>query len=266
MNETIQNNVNPVQKRRFLNAVTTTFILLSVFLAVETLNAMKEHSTIGRESSAITVNGTGEVFAVPDVATLSFSVDESAKTVGEAQDAASKKMNAILGAIKQMGIADKDIKTVGYNSNPKYEYSSGVCANGYCPQGKQTLVGYEVNQTISVKVRKTADAGAVLSKVGELGASNISGLDFVIDDMDTVNAQARSAAITDAKDKAKVLAKSLGVKLVKILEFSESGSQQPPMYYAMDKVMSAGAAPTVPQVPTGENKVTSSVSITYEIE
>ena len=64
------------------------------------------------------------------------SIEIEGKTVKEAQDKASEKMNAILDAVKGMGVEDRDIKTTGYNSSPKYEYrSNGVCTQSYCPPG-----------------------------------------------------------------------------------------------------------------------------------
>jgi uncharacterized protein YggE len=140
----------------------------------------------------------------------------------------------------------------------------------YCPPGKSILTGYEVNQTVSVKVRKTEDAGDVLTKVGGLGATNISGLDFVVDDTDAAKAEARELAIADAKEKAKALAKALDIKLVRIVSFNDS-SDYPPMYYAMDsmssvKAMGAGEAAVSPRLPVGENKTVSNVTITYEVK
>jgi uncharacterized protein YggE len=188
-----------------------------------------------------------------------------------------------------MNIADKDIQTIGYNSGPTYEYRNAVCPQPlqpqsypsagsgavssvaiYCPPGKSVLTGYEVSQTISVKVRKTDDAGTALTKVGELGATNISNLDFVVDNMESVKADARDKAIVDAKAKAKTLSKSLGIRLVKIVSFSDSGDY-PPVYYASGgamnaKAMDVGVASVPPQLPVGENKVVSNVSITYEVK
>lgn len=263
-----------IQKRRFINAIIVATILLAAFLAVTTLNAIKENTYIGKgvyPSNVIAVSGTGEVYAVPDVASFSFSVVEEGKTVKDAQDKATKKINSIVDAIKGMGVEDKDIKTTGYNSYPKYEYSGTNCVNGYCPPGKQVLNGYEVSQSITVKVRKTDKAGDALTKVGELGASNISGLDFVVDDMDSVRDEARAKAVADAKAKAKVLSKTLGVRLTKVVNFYESGDAPMPMYYAkMDSVSAMGAgmasAPVAPSLPTGENKIVLNVTITYEVE
>jgi uncharacterized protein YggE len=278
-------NIDNTQKRRLFNAFLTTIILLAVFLGVKALSAVKEYSYIGGgvyPSSTITVTGTGEVFSIPDTGSFSFSVTEEGKTVKDAQDKSSKKTNAILAALKDMGIEEKDIKTAGYYSGPKYEWRQascptsapssdmGVSAPVYCPPGKSILTGYEVNQTISVKVRDTEKAGDVLTKVGELGATNISGLDFVVDDLDAVKAEARELAIANAKEKAKKLSKALDIKLVKIVSYNDSSDYPSPMYYAMDSMSSVKGAGEVraavaPEIPVGENKTVANVSITYEV-
>ncbi len=264
------------EKKRLFQSLFVVFVLLGAFLAVEVLYTVKSISYVGRgvpAANVINVTGKGEVIAVPDTGSFSFSVVANAKVVADAQGIASTKTNAIIAALKALGIAEADIKTTSYNSNPTYEYSSSVCPGSanigapiYCPPGKQTLTGYEVSQTISVKIRKTSDSGTILAKVGELGATNISGLDFVIDDIAAVQAQARDKAIADAKAKAQVLAKSLGVSLSHIVNFEEGGNQ-PPIYYAMDaKATSAGSTAPVPQVPVGQDTITSNVTITYEIQ
>ena len=244
------------------------FALLSLLVAAKTLTEFKSYHYIGggvSASNTVTVSGTGEVFAVPDIATFTLSVDEKAKTVADAQTAATAKINKIFDYLKGKGIAEKDIKTLNYNVNPTYEYQGVVCSGGYCPPGKSVLTGYEVNQTLSVKVRDTKQAGTLLTGVGGLGVSNVSGLDFTIDDQDKIEAQARKAAITDAKQKARVLSDDLGVRLVRIVSFSESGSPYP-IFYADKAVAGRGGAEVAPPaVPAGENKITSNVSITYEI-
>lgn len=276
-------NIDNTQKKRLFNAFLTTIILLAVFLGVKALSAVKEYTYIGGgvyPSSTITVTGTGEVFSIPDTGSFSFTVTEEAKTLKEAQEKSSKKTNAILAALKDMGIEDKDVKTAGYYSGPKYEWRQASCPTSsasydmgmpvYCPPGKSVLTGYEVNQTISVKVRDTEKAGDALVKVGELGATNISGLDFVVDDLEAVKAEAREIAIKNAKEKAKKLSKALDIKLVKIVSYNDSSDYPGPMYYAMDSMSSVKGAGEVratvtPEVPMGENKTVANVSITYEV-
>ena len=215
------------------------------------------------------MSGAGEIFAVADTATFSVTVRETAKQVKDAQDAATKKGNDIIAYLKAQGIEEKDIKTIDYSVQPQYEWTRAACSSeGFCPPGRQVLTGFQVSQTLSVKVRDTKKAGELLSGVGTRGASEVSGLSFTIDDEDALNAQARDEAIADAQKKAEELADSLGVTLVRVVGFQESTSPYPPMYaYGMgsaERAMDLKAS--VPEVPVGENKIVSNVTITYEIK
>jgi len=248
-------------------------IVLSLFFLVRTINALKESRFIGGgvpASNVITVSGEGEVLAVPDVAEFSFSVVEEKQTVEAAQEAAAKKANDVLGFLKNSGIEEKDIRTTGYNLYPRYEFQQDqiVCITFPCPQppGRQVLVGYEVNQSVSVKVRDTQKAGTILAGVGERGATNIGGIFFTIDDEDELKREARKEAIDDAKDKAKALADDLGVDLVRVVSFSDNGSPTPFFARGMGGDFAfEESAKIAPEIPVGENTITSFISITYEI-
>ena len=153
--------------------------------------------------------------------------------------------------------------------SPQYEYSQIVCIRYPCPTGEQKLKGYQVRQTTTVKVRDTAKAGELLTNVGAKGASEVSGLTFTFDKPELVQDQARNKAIADAKDKADTLAKQLGVTLVRVVSFNESGNYPGPIYYSKAMSMDAGGmgapAPASPEISIGQNKVTSNVTVTYEI-
>lgn len=261
------------QKKKLITIAGAVGIVLAVFLLVKTAQEMKQYGLMGRETpptSTISVSGKGEKTVIPDIAEFSFSVLSEAKNVGDAQETTTNKMNTAIAALRTLGVEEKDIKTTGYNINPRYEYvKSGVpCAEWGCPSGKQVLTGYEVSQSISVKVRKIPDAGKILSKMGEIGVTNVSGLTFSVDKEEVPKDEARAKAIADAQTKAEVLAKQLGVTLVRIVNFSESGNY--PIYYAKAAMVDGRgggpeAAPT-PELPPGENIVTSNVNITYEIQ
>jgi len=243
-------------------------IFLAVFLAVLSIKQLISLSYVGREYPAMTsisVNGKGEAISIPDIATFSFSVDEFAKTVKQAQTQATDKINKALVAVKAGGVAEKDIKTLSYSINPHYEYSQGVCTQFGCPNGKSVLTGYDVSQTVQVKVRDLTKAGELFDTLGTTGIQNVNGLAFSIDDIDSVKSIARAAAIADAKVKAEKIAKDLGVTLVKITSFYDSSdSYYPYAESAMGgDMMSVKSA--VPSIPTGEQKVTANVSVTYEI-
>lgn len=250
-----------------------TIALLALFLFVKTISEFKEMRYIGSGVSAsntITVSGEGEVTAVPDTATFSVTIQERAQTVAAAQEVATERSNEIVDFLKGEGIEDRDIKTTDYSVYPEYEYETRVCsANEYCVPGRQNLVGYNVSQTVTVKVRDTEKAGDLLSGVGTLGASQVSGLSFTIDDEDALKEEARDQAIAMAKEKAEALADSLDVRIVRVVGFSEDG-YYPPMPYAYGRGASmdmavAQEAKAAPALPVGENKIYSNVTITYEI-
>ena len=170
---------------------------------------------------------------------------------------------------------EKDINTTNYSIYPKYEYNVPVpCYSGYCPPGKQEITGYEVNQSVNVKVRKTEQAGEILAGLGNVGVSNVYGPNFSFEDDSKVKEEARSAAILEAREQAKRMAKELGVRLGKVVSFNEAGNYPYPTPYAFSKesavVDGRGGGGDVnmiiaPDVPVGENKVTSYVTIVYEI-
>ncbi len=262
-------NTDTVWGKRMQTLSTALAVLLIVFLGVQILSSLKSMDKRSMIQNTISVSGKGEVIAVPDIATVTFAVVEQAKTVPEAQSKATAKMDSTLKALKALGIEDRDIKTTDYSAYPRYEYFNQVCTQFSCPpSGGQTIVGYEVRQSILVKIRTIADAGKILGAIGTAGVSDISGPSFTVDDEDAKVREARKAAIDDAKAQAKQLAKDLGVRLGDIVSFGESGNYPSPIYYARDMAMGMGGSSeaSAPQLPTGENKITSNVTITYEIK
>lgn len=245
------------------------FIII-FFISVRIAKDIKSYDYIGRDISApntISVSGKGEILAKADIANFTFNVIEESLNVSDAQEKATLKMNEIIKSLKGNGVEDKDIKTTNYNISPRYEYIKSSEKIKAPDRSSRVLAGYEVNHGVDVKVRNIESVGAILAGIGDLGASNISGLSFSIDDEDGLNKEARGLAIDDAKEKAEILADNLGVKLVRIINFSESSYS--PIYRqkfgaeAMTFDLSVGG-PT-PEIPTGENKIISQVNIVYEI-
>jgi uncharacterized protein YggE len=246
---------------------------LAFFLATQAITEMQGWKYIGSGTTAtntISVSGTGEVFAVPDIAKFSLTVLEEAKDAQSAQEVATKKINDITAYLRGEGkIAEKDIKTTDYSIGPKYEWIQATCTRDYCPPGEQKLVGYQVSQTIEVKVRDTEKAGDILSAAGSRGVSSISGLEFTVDDDEALKDDAREMAIEDAREKAEALANDLGVTLVRVVGFSEDGGGYPVPMYGREKLMSmdsVSGAVAAPELTVGENKIQSSVSVIYEIK
>jgi len=242
----------------------------SIFLIAKTADEVKKFGQNDNPyNNSISVDGTGEVVALPDVASFNFTVDETSESVDSAQKMATEKNNKTLEYLKSQGIEDKDIKTLSYNINPKYEWQEGPRTTGFYNPGKNVLIGYEVTQNTDVKIRDTKKAGEILAGIGGIGISNVSGLQFKVDDDEALKAEVRTKAITDSKKKADDIAKALGVKIVRTISFYENTDQP---YYGDAVGMGGGmmeakvASAVAPQLPTGENKIVSKVSVTYEIK
>ncbi len=239
--------------------------ILALFLLAKTWSVADDITRPHTDGASITVSGTGKASTPPTIAEISFTVDERAKTESEAQTQATNKTNAALSALKALGIADKDIQTQGYQVSPQYETPN--CRPGQaCPQSN-TVTGYQVTQSITAKVRDTGKAGDVLKALADAGVQNVSGPNFQVDDPSAVQAEARGKAIADAHEKAEVLARQLGVRLGKVVNFSEGGAY-PVFQNMMTKSAEAGiggvAVPS-PSVPVGESETNVNVSVTYEI-
>lgn len=247
-------------------------VLLAVFLAVVSVKQLKSIAYVGKDTpimNSISVNGKGEEIVIPDVATFSFGITETDKEVSVAQEKATKRFNAALEAVKTAGVAEKDIKTVSYSINPHYEYEQGICTALRCAPGKNILTGYDVSQTVEVKVRDTKKVGEIFSIVGSLNVDTVNSIQFSVDDIETVKAKARTEAIANAQAKAEELADQLGVRLVRIVGFYDSSDEPSPIYYGRggDMMVSAvkSEAAIPPEIPAGEQKVEARISITYEI-
>lgn len=266
----------PMQKKGLLESpmvatLGAVFLVVAiVFVGAKAVNALMNIDTITEPPmNVISVTGEGKVSAVPDVASVSFTVMEEANTASQAQDAAAKKVNVALAVLKDLDIDDKDIKTSSYNVTPKYSYQP-PCYSYPCPYNEsQRIIGFTASQSVEVTIHDLDQTGKVLTSLGDAGVSNMYGPNFMIDDEDALRAEAREEAIKEAREKAKVLAKQLGVRLTRIVSYSEGGYYPGPIYSkAMDAMalgMGGAVAERAPELPTGENEINVSVTISYEI-
>jgi hypothetical protein len=243
-------------------------IVLTAYFGVLTYNKIQESKYIGQtaeQKNTFTISDTGEVYAKPDLAITTLSVISEQKTVAEAMSDSTKKMNAIVKSVKDSGVEDKDIKTVGFYISPVYEWQSEVkCVYYPCPEGKRILTGYEITQSLQVKIRDLEKIGDIIQGATDNGANQVGDLQFTIEKEDDLKKQAREGAINKVKDKAKILADQLGVKIVRIVSYSEGGGYNYPTAVYSEKAVSASGGDATPQIQTGENKIEATVSITYE--
>jgi uncharacterized protein YggE len=218
----------------------------------------KKLETRTQNTATISVSGEGKTSMSPDVAQLQFGVQvQREQTAKQAMSKLSTQMKAVIDAVKQAGVPDKDIRTESLSLNPAYDWTD---------KG-QVARGFDASQSLSVKVRDLDRVSEVLSVAANAGANNIGGVNFTIDDPEQARATARKEAITQAQEKAKILAGQLGMNLGKLQGFSEGGGGYPPMPYRsmagsamMEKDVAVNAV-----VPAGEEEIQVQVTLTYEL-
>jgi uncharacterized protein YggE len=237
--------------------------LLTVAISAIVISAL--HTSKGEDSvDRFSVTGSGTVYAKADVANINVGLKTGTKkTANEATVESTAKMNNIIAELKKLNIEEKDIKTSNYNLNPVYNWT----------QNKgQELAGYEVTQTITLKIHDLNKIGDVIAKTTEQGANQIGDISFTIDDEFALKNQAREAAIKKAQEKAKLIADQSGMKLGKVKSVSENYEPAVgPMYYSNVKMQAfnaadAGMASVVPTIQSGQNEVKVDVTLTYEVK
>jgi len=215
------------------------------------------------EQDRFAVTGSGTVYAKADIANIEVGLKtEAKKTAAEATTESTKKMNEIITEVKKLGIDEKDIKTTNYNLNPVYNYTN---------QKGQELIGYEVTQNLSLKIRDLSKIGDVITKTTEKGANQIGNINFTIDDEFTLKNQARELAIQKAKEKATLIAKQSGMRLGEVKSVSENSDQMPPIMFSysnakMDSASGAASGPIAPSIQSGQNEIKVEVTLIYEVK
>ncbi|HBU06809.1 MAG TPA: hypothetical protein DEB09_01870 [Candidatus Magasanikbacteria bacterium] len=231
-----------------------------VFMGTLIRNNLQKYNYIGQADKmerTIMVEGIGKVTAKPDIAMISMGMTASGTTVVVAQEKNTAVMNNLIAKVKALGIVEDDIQTANYNIYPQYDYTE---------KDGSVLKGYEVQQTVSVKIRDLAKSSQVLALAGEVGANNVSGLQFTIDDNEVYKAEARVKALKQVAEKAKALSQSLGVNLVGIVSYNEySGDANYPMYKYAESALGMGGATPAPDIQSGSTDVILNVNVTFEI-
>jgi uncharacterized protein YggE len=246
-------------------------VLLIVFVALTIGDKAYSLSKTARgvkPDNTISVSATGKSKAVPDIAQISLGVYAQGRDAKEAQNKAAESINKIIAFVKAQGVASEDITTTNNGLNPRYDYQSG----------QNNIVGYDSNQTVSVKVRGVntpegkTKAETIMAGSVDNGANQMYGSQFVIDDPDQARQEARKQAIEKAKAKAKELADAAGIKLGKVVSVQDGeGSYPPGIPYAADAVMGKGMggaerSAIAPSIEPGSQEVTQTVTLVFEVK
>lgn len=221
-------------------------ILCCSFLLITTLGAAQAADRL------VTVTGEAAVSIVPDAAVIRIGVSTQGKTAADASGANSQKMGAVLGAIKDAGIADRDVQTAVLSLQPQYD--SGK-------PGAPRLVGFVASNQVTVKIRDIKALPGVLDRAISAGANEMSGIEFVVSEQSKLLDQARGQAIADARRKAELYAQAAGGHVGRVIAITEEGAPAPAR--PMAAAMRAGAA--VPVAP-GERTLKAAVTVSYMLE
>jgi uncharacterized protein YggE len=197
----------------------------------------------------VTVTGEATVAIAPDAAVIRIGVNSQGKTAREASDANAKQMTAVLAAIKDAGVADRDVQTSRLSLQPQYDPNKGDTAR---------LLGFQVTNQLTVRIHDIDKLPNFLDRAIAAGANEMSGIEFVVSEQSKLLDQARDDAVADGRRKAELYATAAGARIGQVLTIVEDGSSPPP------RPMQAMRAAGVPIAP-GEQTMRASVTITYAL-
>jgi uncharacterized protein YggE len=213
--------------------------------------------TNSSETPGITVSGQGSVFGAPDVAVATLGVQADATSVADARSMAATSMDAMVKALKDGGVVDKDIQTTQFSVDPRYDYTNN----------KQTLIGFTVNNIATVKIHDINKTGELIDAAVSAGGdlARVQSLQFTIDDPSTLQGQARQKAMADAKSRATTLAQAAGVQLGAPRSINEGGGPTPITFTGAAIPGALDQTRTTP-IQTGQLEVQVTVSVIYGLK
>ncbi len=216
---------------------------------------------LSSQQEGIWVNGNGKVTAVPDIAILQLGIEAQEISVAQAQSQAALAMDAVMTALKDNGVAEKDIQTRFFNIHRVTRWDES--------KGQEVVIGYRVTNIVTAKIRTMDEVGVIVDAVAVAGGdlTRIDSVAFSIEDPTGYQAEARQKAVADAKAKAEQLAEQAGIKLGRPTYLSESSYLPSPVYqprsYAYAEAMPAAMPST--GISPGEMEVTLTVQLAYAI-
>lgn len=247
--------------KRHKNAIVITVILVVGAIVITSLLRDKIVGTVKRQ---VVISGEGKITYQPDIANINLGVQiDKAPTAQQALEQLNKKMESVISAVESTGIPRKNIQTQNYSLYPQYDYKDGTSVQS----------GYNASQQVSIKVEKIQESpellSQVISKASAAGTNQVNGITFDVSSVDDLRQKARIEAIADAKDKSKEMGDVAGVKIGRLLGWTENYSGDPgivqPMYFEMAGGRGGADMKSSADVPSGTQEISVRVDVTFEV-
>jgi uncharacterized protein YggE len=255
-------------KEKFKNLPTlftqAVFITAAVVLAIVAVSRFVSpipisiSQTTTQKESAFIATGESTISTQPDKAEITLGISRRDSDIKRAQSQANTTINTITQKLTELGIKREDIQTLNYSIYPNYDYQNSA----------QNIVGYSIDVSLKINLTNFELLNQVVDAATAAGANQIGGIQFTLskEKEQDVRKQAREQAIEDAKKNAQELSRLSGVKLGKVINVSEGGSDSSPIpLYAKDMAQGGGGAAGAPtNVEPGKTSYNYSVTLSYE--
>jgi len=236
-------------------------LMAALMLGAATLPAAAEAQqasiTQSIAGTRLDISATGDVTRVPDIAIITAGVVTRAATARSALQQAATRMDRVIAALKRAGVEDRDIQTSNINLNPEYTY-----VNNQPPK----LNGYTASNQLTIRFRDIANSGTILDALVAEGANQINGPSLTIDKPELALDEARTRAAAAGRARAELYARSLGLRVARLVAVSESGGYAPPPPMPPMVMMAERSQAADTKIVPGEQKLSITLSMTYELQ
>ena len=207
----------------------------------------------------VSVTGSGEVKAQPDMAYVTLGVEARRPTLAEARAEVNATVERLLALTRELKIEPKFVDSTRLQVQPDYRWDE--------KSSSQVLLGYVVSRQVDVELHDLDRLGTLLERSVSAGVNQVGGVRLDSSRRKELERAALTQAVDDARLNADALARAAGAKLGTVQSLSTTGTMPVPMY--AERAMSVAAAPMADAAEksyqSSEMKFTASVSAQFEL-
>ncbi|MGE0045175.1 MAG: SIMPL domain-containing protein [Hyphomonadaceae bacterium] len=241
--------------RKLALAAATGALLLAASPAGAQVAVQPHPGLVAIEGALLTVSAEARVDAAPDLATINLGVTTEGQTAQAAMQANAQRMTGLMAALRRAGVAERDVQTSNISINPQYVYGEGV---------PPRITGYQASNQVTVRVRDLANLGRTIDSTVAAGGNTINGVSFSIDDPEPQLNEARTRAMTRARERADLYARAANMRVHRIVSISEGYNVPPPIPMPM-MMRSEAANDASSPISPGEVRTTANVTVVFEL-